>query len=190
MLSADMLPAMDGLQLRDGLFSLYTRRFGTVTELMIRRLVNLGKAQNQFHDLFDDAEHHRVEVKFSVVRKAAETRIREDTILRCIAESTAAERMVAFHDDAWQKCEFDCNIQQVKRREFDVLYYGLMFADAIVIFRITSSEIGSQIFYSDKQHKGNEGEGQFHLNRQTLPIHLKHYRYKVITYDELLELLS
>ena len=69
-------------------------------------------------------------------------------------------------------------------------YYGLMFADAVVIFRIGAHEIGSHIFYSDKQHKGNEGEGQFHLNRQTLPIHLEHYLYKVITYDELLELLS
>lgn len=190
MLSADMLCQVDGRQLRDGLFSLYTRRFGTVTELMIGRLVDLGKARNQFHDLFDDAELHRIEVKFSVVRKAAETKITNDTVLRCIAEATAAERMVSFHDDAWQACEFDCNIQQVKRKEFDVLYYGLMFADAIVIFRIESKEIGSQISYSDKQHKGNEGEGQFHLNRQTLPIHLKHYLYQVITYDKLLELLS
>ena len=65
-----------------------------------------------------------------------------------------------------------------------------MFADAIVIFRIESKEIGAQIFYSDKQHKGNEGEGQFHLNRQTLPIHLQHYLYQVISYDKLLELLS
>jgi hypothetical protein len=65
-----------------------------------------------------------------------------------------------------------------------------MFADAIAIFRIESKEIGSQIFYSDKQHKGNEGEGQFHLNRQTLPIHLKDHLYRVITYDELLKLLS
>ncbi len=153
-----MLQAMDGRQLRDGLFGLYTRRFGTVTELMIRRLIDCGKAQNQFHDLFDDAEQHRVEVKFSVVRKAAETKITEDTVLRCIAEATAAERMVSFHDNTWQTCEFDCNIQQVKRKEFDVLYYGLMFADAVVIFRIGTHEIGSHIFYSDKQHKGNEGE--------------------------------
>ncbi len=157
---------------------------------MVRRMVDLGKAHNQFHDLFDDAELHRIEVKFSVVRKAAETRITENTVLRCIAEATAAERMVSFHDNAWKACVFDCNIQQVKRKEFDVLYYGLMFADAIVIFRIESKDIGPRILYSDKQHKGNEGEGQFHLNQQTLPIHLEHYLYKVITYDELLELLS
>ena len=79
-------------------------------------------------------EHHRIEVKFSVVRKAAETKITEDSVIRCIAEATAAERMVSFHDNAWEACVFDCHIQQVKREEFDVLYYGLMFADAIVIF--------------------------------------------------------
>ena len=37
--------------------------------------------------------------------------------------------------------DFDCNIQQVKRLEFDVLYYGLFFADRIAIFKMHSSEI-------------------------------------------------
>ena len=61
------------------------------------------------------------------------------------AEATAAERMVSFADDEWKVCEFDSNIQQVKPQEFDVLYYGLFFADRVVIFRIRSSEIGEQI---------------------------------------------
>lgn len=181
---------MDGRQLRDGLFSLYTRRFGTVTELMIRRLFDLSRGQNQFHDLYDDAQHMRVEVKFSVVRKAAETKLTEDTVLQCIAEATAAERMVSFADSEWKACAFDSNIQQVKPKEFDVLYYGLFFADRIVIFRIKSADLGKQIYYSDKQHKGNVGEGQFHINQNTIPIHLERYLYKVLTYDELLSLLS
>lgn len=37
--------------------------------------------------------------------------------------------------------DFDCNIQQVKRLEFDVLYYGPFFADRIAIFKMHSSEI-------------------------------------------------
>jgi hypothetical protein len=40
-----------------------------------------------------------------------------------------------------------------------VLYYGLFFADCVKIFRIGSGEIGSDIYYSDKQHKGNVCEG-------------------------------
>lgn len=59
-----------------------------------------------------------------------------------------------------------------------------------MIFRISSSEIGPQIQYSDKQHRGNVGEGQFHINQDTLGIHLENYQYKELSYDELYDLLS
>lgn len=179
---------MNGTTLRDGIFALHTRRFGTVAEVMIQRLVNAAKARSLFHDLYDDATKHRIEVKFSRVQKEAEMAISEATILQCIAEATAANRLLPFAD--WKKFNFDCNIQQVKRAEFDVLYYGLFFADCVKIFRIASSEIGSQIYYSDKQHKGNVGEGQFHINQDTLSIHLQKYLYKSLTYDELYNLLA
>ncbi len=55
--------------LRDGIFNLKTRRFGSVAEVMIKRLAKLGKGRNLFHDLYDDINRHRVEVKFSTVRK-------------------------------------------------------------------------------------------------------------------------
>lgn len=64
------------------------------------------------------------------------------------------------------------------------------FADCIKIFRIKSSEIGPQICYSDKQHKGNVGEGQFHINQDTLQTHLDTYLYQTLTYEELFQLLS
>ena len=183
---------MDGDTLRDGIFSLFTRRFGTVAEFMVKRMEKCGKAQNQFHDLYDDIRRKRIEVKFSVVQKKADTPISEETVLQCIEEATSAERMVSFPE--WKKHKFDCNIQQVKRVEFDVLYYGLFFSDCVKIFRITSQEIkesaaGGQIHYSDFQHKGNEGEGQFHINQDTLQVHLDNYLYKTLTYDELYKLL-
>src|SRR5438128_2261044 len=109
---------MNGDKLRDGIFALRTRRFGSVAECMINRLVSCSKAKSQFHDLFDDKHQHRVEVKFSVVQKKAETTVSEGTVLRCIKEATAEERMVAFSE--WKQHEFDCNIQQIKRKEFDV----------------------------------------------------------------------
>ena len=178
---------MDGITLRDGVFSLHTRRFGSVAEVMIRRLIHCGRARNLFHDLYDDAAQLRIEVKFSRVQKAAETRISEETVLRCIEESTSAHRLVALTE--WDQHRFDCNIQQIKRREFDVLYYGLFFSDCVTIFRINSGDIGRRINYSDKQHKGNVGEGQFHINHDTLRVHLDNYLYRTLTYDQLLELL-
>jgi len=179
---------MDGDTLREGIFCLHTRRFGTVAELIVKRLVRLGKSRSLFHDLYDDVTRKRVEVKFSRVLKRSETLITETTLLRCIEEATSEERMVSFEHR--RETEFDCNIQQIKRPEFDVLYYGLFFSDCVMIFRIDSDEIGPQIYYSDRQHKGNVGEGQFHINQDTLEFHLSHYLYRRLTYDQLLELLS
>lgn len=106
-----------------------------------------------------------------MVQKKAERTVTEETVLRCIEEATAEERMVAFAD--WRQHEFDCNIQQIKRAEFDILYYGLFFSDCIQIFRLESTEIkenqnGGRIYYSDFQHKGNIGEGQFHNSTSPL----------------------
>jgi hypothetical protein len=180
---------MDGIVLRDGIFSLRTRRFGTVAEFMIKRLLKCGKAKSLFHDLFDDAKNRRIEVKFSVVMKKAETRLTENTVLQCIENATSAKRMLKFTE--WKESKFDSNIQQIKRTEFEVLYYGLFFSDCIKIFRIDSDQIeNGQIYYSNKQHKGNVGEGQFHINQDTLGIHLNQYLYKTLSYDELLELLQ
>jgi hypothetical protein len=174
--------------LKEGIFNLNTRRFGTVAELMIKRLVNLGKSKNQFHDLYDDIENNRVEVKFSTVRKKNNRTITAESVLECIADELASTRQVNFSE--WEKYEFDCNIQQIKRNQFEVLYYGLFFSENVVIFRIKSDEIGPKIFYSDKQHYGNEGEGQFHVNDKTMKIHLDNYHYATLTYKELLFLLE
>jgi len=162
---------MDAEKLRDGIFALRTRRFGSVAECMVKRLLNCSLARSLFHDLYDDAQQRRIEVKFSVVQKKVERTVTEQTVLRCIEEATAENRMVAFSE--WRQHEFDSNIQQVKRAEFDVLYYGLFFSDCVQIFRINSSEIktrrqGGDIGYSDRQHKGNVGEGQFHITQKNL----------------------
>ncbi len=179
---------MDGETLREGIFCLNTRRFGTVAELIVKRLVKLGKGRSLFHDLYDDVAKKRVEVKFSRVLKKADIPITEETLLQGIGAATSEQRMIAFSN--WQECKFDCNIQQIKRAEFDVLYYGLFFSDVVLIFHIDSDEIGPQIYYSDKQHKGNIGEGQFHINQDTLQVHLDSYRYRRLTYDDLLDLLT
>ena len=174
--------------LRDGIFALNTRRFGTVAELMIQRLVSLGRSRNLFHDLYDDIRNHRVEVKFSTVRRKNNKTITQNNVLEAITDELGSNRLVIFSE--WQNYQFDCNIQQVKRAEFDILYYGLFFYDKVVIFKIESGAIGEQIYYSDKQHKGNIGEGQFHINEKTMRIHLENYLYAELSYTELLQLLG
>lgn len=55
---------------------------------------------------------------------------------------------------------------------------------------MTSDEVLSCPGYSDFQHKGNEGEGQFHLNQKTIGWHLENKFVQWLTYGELYELFS
>lgn len=126
------------------------------------------------------------------MQEKAKRTVTDETVLDCIKDAIAEKEPVPFRN--WKAHKFECNIQQVKRREFDVLYYGLFFSDHIKIFRINRSEIktrteGGYIGYSDKQHKGNEGEGQFHITEKNLQVHLNKYFHKTLTYDQLYRLL-
>ena len=175
-------------EFRDGIFALRTRRFGTVAELMIEALYNFTKSHNQFHDRYDEVGHQRIEIKFSTVMKANEAVIsRFNSIDQC-KKANLGNR--ALNSTDMYDYDFDCNIQQGKRLEFDVLYYGLFFADRIAIFKMNSDEIMSCLGYSDKQHKGNEGEGQFHLNRGSIDYHMRNHFVQWLTYEELYDLLS
>lgn len=176
------------IDIRDGIFALRTRRFGTVAEIMIQKLVNASRSLNQFHDLYDEAEGKRLEVKFSTVMKANEAVINESNILEQCLKANTANR--AMKSDEIHSYPFDCNIQQVKRAEFDILYFGLFFADRIAIFSAETDEITSMLGYSDFQHKGNEGEGQFHLNQTSIDYYMKHHFVQWLSYEELYTLLD
>ena len=173
---------------RDGIFALRTRRFGRLAELTIQELIHASVARNQFHDLYDEAEDHRVEVKFSTVMKQNEETIRSDNLIDQCTKATISNR--AMKSTEIGIYNFDCNIQQIKRIEFDLLYYGLFFADKIAIFKLDSSEISTCKGYSDFQHKGNEGEGQFHLNQDSIQYHLENHLVQWLSYEELYALFS
>jgi hypothetical protein len=175
-------------EFRDGIFALRTRRFGTVAELMIEALFRFHRSRNQFHDRYDAVENKRIEIKFSTVMKENDARITGENLIAQCKNANVGNR--ALNSTDMLKYPFDCNIQQVKRAEFDVLYYGLFFADRVAIFRMASSDVFSCPGYSDFQHKGNEGEGQFHLNQKTIGWHLENKLVQWLTYEELYELFS
>lgn len=175
-------------EFRDGIFALRTRRFGTVAEIMIKRLYGLDESGSLAYDKRDIGTNERIEVKFSTVMRENDDRIRDDNVITQCRKANLASR--ALNSSEVHLCSFDCNIQQIKRREFDVLYYGLFFADRIEIFKMNSDEIVSCPGYSDKQHRGNEGEGQFHLNDSNIDFHRMHYLQQILTYEELYDLLA
>ena len=111
-----------------------------------------------------------------------ETITAKNVVNQCIEANFGTRAM---NSSDIHKYAFDCNIQQIKRKEFEILYYGLFFADRIDIFRMYSYEIISCPGYSDFQHKGNEGEGQFHLNQASIDYHMKNNHIKSLGYVEL-----
>lgn len=174
-------------KIRDGIFALNTRRFGTVAEILVKILANADWGEDLSHDLTEKQSGRRIEVKFSRALKANNETIRQETILQNIINADDSSRM--FKSTEWNENKFDCNIQQIKKKQFDILYYGVFFSDKVVIFKIAPSQIGNKIKYSDKQHRGNKGEGQFHLNNDTYQFHLDNYFEKELTYKEILNIL-
>lgn len=175
-------------EFRDGIFALRTRRFGTVAELMIELLFDFGQSKNQFHDRYDETQSKRIEVKFSTVMKENEAKISKTNAVDQCKKANVANRVMGSTEMKTNR--FDCNIQQIKRNEFDVLYYGLFFKEKVAIFKMDSDKILKCKGYSDKQHKGNEGEGQFHLNQDTIDYHLQNYFVQWLTYEELYNLFE
>lgn len=175
------------LAFHDGIFALRTRRFGKIAEIMIKRLYGFNDSKTLNYDLFDSRLNERIEVKFSTVQRAC-NRINDSNVLsECIHAAAVSNRVIASHEIA--TIQFDCNIQQIKCREFDVLYYGLFFLDEIQIYLMTSQQVPNAPGYSNKQHRGNVGEGQFHINNETFAEHQAHL-VRRLSYDELYDLLK
>lgn len=171
---------------KEGIFELRTRRFGSVAEIMIKKMYGFTKSSTNAYDLTDPETGDRIEVKFSTVMKQNDSVITEDNVVEQCEKANLSVRMV--QSSEMRSTPFDCNIQQVKRTEFEVLYYGLFFYDRVAIFKLRTSNIMSTLGYSDFQHRGNEGEGQFHINERTLDYHFDNNFVKWITYEELYEL--
>lgn len=177
---------MDNEQLQKAIFGLHTRRFGTVAEIMIKKIINASNSSQLSFDLYENSTSSRIECKFSRVQKKAELKITDTNLFKAL--ECEANRDIMYHE--WKDYDWDCNIQQVKKEEFDILFYGVFFKDCILIFKVNSNDIGKEMKYSNKQHRGNTGEGQFHLNPQTFKYHLDYHLFKTLTYGELLEWLK
>ncbi len=71
------------------------------------------------------------------------------------------------------------------------MYYLLFFYDIIEIFKIDSKQVKKDrnLNYRNKQHRGNEGEGQFHINQNNYQYHKNNYFLQSVTYEKIKELL-
>ncbi len=174
---------------REGLFALNTRRFGTVAEIMIKKLYQFQWSGTRTYDLYDCSNSFRIEVKFSRAAKEHPEKIKEENVIdQCLSDAYLENRFL--NADEVSLFSFDSNIQQIKCRNFDYLFYGLFFRDCVEIYAIHSADIYGIPGYSDRQHAGNVGEGQFHLNNNSIDFHRNNYFERTLTYYELFELLN
>lgn len=178
---------MDVKTFRDNLFQMNTRRFGTVAEMIVKNLTDTKFSDNIHYDLKSILKT-RVEVKFSRVERKHIKTLDDSNVLSVIEHEGLLVRIFPFGE--WDRHEFDCNIQQIKKPEFDVLVYGLMFADRVMIFIATPDEINENMNYSNRQHKGNVGEGQFHITPKTLQYHIDNHHFATLSYADLIKILG
>lgn len=166
-----------------GIFTLATN-FGELAQLMIKKLEEYTPADGKYFDLLDP-DGKKVEVKFSRAKKKLKPLSKTNVVELCL-NSTADSR--ALKEDEACNIPFDCNIQQVKPSEFDVLYYGVFFKDKIMIFKAGSADVPYMPGYSI-QHKGGT-EYQFHITKTTYSEHKQKHFYKELNYSELLALFE
>ena len=86
----------------------------------------------------------------------------------------------------------DLTADQIKTNCFDILWYGVFFKDMIYIFEMPKETIkkDTKIQYSNKQHRGNKDEGQFHVKNSNIQHHIDNYLYAKIDYNKLWDLLN
>ena len=178
-------------EFKRSIFALKTRKLGTFVEYMLSKIIKELEAVKckQYFDLIDTKNNERIEVKSSIIRKK-NNRISGSNNLKIIKLlKEACEDKVIFFNE-WKNFKWDSNIQQIKKSFFDILYYVIFFSDIIKIFKISSNDIDSKINYSNKQHRNNEGEGQFHITNDNFQTHLDNYLQVTINYEDLLKILK
>lgn len=177
-------------EFRDGIFALRTRRFGTVAEIMIKKLYKFKDSRILNYDKLDPNSNRRIEIKFSTVMKANDATITDENVIEQCLKANVAHR--AMNSTEISDFSFDCNIQQIKCDQFDILYYGLFFADKVQIFMMTADQVKNKenTKYSNKQHRNNEGEGQFHINNETYAYHKQNHLQHELSYSDLYKLLK
>lgn len=183
---------MDNKILRDAIFSLHTRKFGAVVETLVERILQefgflVSKSDNGSYDR--QINNKKDEIKGSRVLGKSVLDVKSDNII----ESLLKQEIYRFVDiENTNSVEWDCNIQQIKTHLFETLWYVLFFKDCVAIFKISSSQIpkDKNISYSNKQHRGNVNEGQFHVTNKNIKYHIENYLVKTITYNEVFLKLS
>jgi hypothetical protein len=81
-------------------------------------------------------------------------------------ESREALYVKALASDSTKR--FDMNFQQIKPACCDVFVWVGVWRDAIRYWVLASKDVGESPYFSDRQHRGNIGEGQLHIKKENI----------------------
>jgi hypothetical protein len=174
------------------IFELNTRKFGSVVEKLLENFLGkLGYTVKKSNSISYDKNINGLddEIKASRVLVKSKLDIENGSIVENIINHNKERKLKKIN------CltqDWDCNIQQIKTDCFENLWYVLFFEDSVEIFKIDKSQILSDpnISYSNKQHRGNVGEGQFHITNKNIQYHFDNYFFKTVSYGEIIKLLK
>lgn len=84
---------------------------------------------------------------------------------------------------------YDCNMQHIKKKLFDYLYYVVFCQDGLQIHRVHKRKINKSLGYSDSQQRNHNGNGQFHINYKNYPKHIENI-LETIPYENIYDILE
>lgn len=171
---------------KNGIVSLSNKHFGQFNEFMLKRLLDVGYSDSMYYDLQDGQQ--RIEVKFSRAYDKPNVVFNESTAYSIVMNQTV--KPLLYCHEALNTSKFLCNFQHVKETEFDLLFYGIYFADRVMVFLLTKDDWNDPNLCFGRQSLGNSVERQFRIDSKSLPYHLENYHLLTLSYSDLKTLFS
>lgn len=151
----------------------------------MKSLFNFQDSGHRHFDLKDGDK--RIEVKFSRAKRKGAIQATDsplDLIMR-----PRHDDLVYLHE-ALDGEPFACNLQHIKPSEFDLLFFGIYFADRVLVFLLTKDDLQDPNLCFGRQSLGNVLEGQFRVDNRNLAYHMDNYHLLTLSFSDTLTLFK
>lgn len=167
---------------KNGITSLSNKHFGLVNESLVKALFRFQDSGHRHFDLKDGQE--RIEVKFSRAKRKERYKAADplDVIFR------PRQDELVYLQEALDGETFACNLQHIKPSEFDILFYGIYFADRVLVFLLTKDDLTDPNLCFGRQSLGNVLERQFRVDSRNLAYHMENYLLLTLSYSDTLNI--
>lgn len=148
------------------LFDLSPRTFGeTWGQEHLKGLSDKLKKPSKDLDSSYDGEYDLYIDKNSINEKPIKIEVKAS---RAVDREKTKERMAEKALSASSEADFAMNFQQLKPDHCDVFVFISVWRDKIRYWALSSDEVRKNKYYSDKQHRGGNGEGQLHFKKNNI----------------------